>query len=81
MQHAGIVGDLVVSEQEEAHVHALHNWPQPSHGCSNAHSHECILCRHADQRWLRLSWSEYYCMLIFESSPREERIAHIEVGV
>ena len=44
MQHAGVVGDLVVGQQQEAHVHALDDDSQPCHGSANAHSHEAILC-------------------------------------
>ena len=44
VQHAGIVGDLVVGQQQEAHVHALYDHSQPGHGRSNAHPHEPILC-------------------------------------
>ena len=44
MQHACIVGDLVVGQQQEAHVHAFNDGPQPRHCCTNAHSHKPVLC-------------------------------------
>lgn len=35
---------LVESQQQEAHVHAFHNGPEPSHGSTNTHAHETVLC-------------------------------------
>ena len=48
MQHAAVVGDLVEGQQQEAHVHALHNGAQASHG--SAHACRCI-------SW-RVTWDE-----------------------
>jgi len=38
VQHARIVGDLAEGEQQEAHVHALHNGPQPRHRRTHTHA-------------------------------------------
>ena len=51
MQHAGVVGDLVVGEEEEAHVHPLHNRPQAGHRCANAHPHEPVFCMEKNRSW------------------------------
>lgn len=37
MKHASVVRDLGEREEEEAHVHALDNRAQPSHGSADAH--------------------------------------------
>ena len=44
MQHASVVGDLVVGQQQEAHIHALHDGPQAGHSRANAHAHEAVFC-------------------------------------
>lgn len=44
VEHAAVVGDLVVGQEEEAHVHALHDGPEPGHGSTDAHAREGILC-------------------------------------
>jgi len=36
VQHAAVVGDLVEGQQQEAHVHALHNGAQAGHGGTHA---------------------------------------------
>ena len=38
MQHAGVVADLAEGQQQEAHVHALHNRAQASHGRADTHA-------------------------------------------
>jgi hypothetical protein len=38
VQHACIVRDLAERQQQKAHVHALHDGAQPSHGCADAHA-------------------------------------------
>lgn len=43
VQHARVVGDLVVREQEEAHVHAFNDDAQPRHRGADAHAHEPVL--------------------------------------
>lgn len=35
---------LVESQQQKAHVHALHDGPEASHGSTNTHAHETVLC-------------------------------------
>lgn len=42
MQHACIVADLTERKQEEAHVHALHNRAQPSHGGAYTHALQSV---------------------------------------
>ena len=50
VQHASIVGDLVVGQQQEAHVHAFNDDPKPCHGRPNAHSHEAVLCEETTEQ-------------------------------
>ena len=38
VKHARVVGDLAERQQQEAHVHALHDRPQASHGSAHTHA-------------------------------------------
>lgn len=42
MKHAAVIGDLVESKKEKAHVHAFYNWTEAGHCRADAHSHETV---------------------------------------
>ena len=42
-EHPHIVGNLVERQQQETHIHPLHNWPQPCHGGAHRHAGEAVL--------------------------------------
>ena len=65
MQPASIAGDLVIGQQQEAHVHALNDDPEPCHSRPNAHSHEAVLCSEAtEQSDMHVSQMGFACAAV-----------------